>query len=158
MDKNLKNETPQNAHPKKAAFLAAYAECGTVTRAAEMAGLRRKTHNDWLAKDPDYVQQFAEAQEQATDRLEQEARRRAVDGLLRMKFYKGNPIMVPSDPKDPNSELIPYVEHEYSDMLITVLLNANNPAKFRRNVDVTSGGKPVVFTLDIGSINADKTE
>lgn len=144
MAKKTRNQRRKSPQIKKAAFLAAYAECGTITRAAEIADCDRNAHNYWLEHDRAYPERFAQAERQASDRLEQEARRRAVDGLQKVKFHQGRPIMV-QDPNFPNdqSKQIPYVEHEYSDMLLVVLLNANRPDKFRRNVDVTSGGKPI---------------
>ena len=50
-------------HPKKAALLRAYAECGTVTKAAEVANTARGNHRLWRAKDPAYAEAFEEAKE-----------------------------------------------------------------------------------------------
>jgi hypothetical protein len=68
----VKNARDIATQTKKRAFLAAYAEVGTITRAAEIAGVERKSHYLWMAKDPAYVEAFAAAGEQAGDRLEQE--------------------------------------------------------------------------------------
>lgn len=67
-------------HAKKRAVLAAYAEQGNLSRAVEIAGVARSMHYVWLDNDPAYATAFAEAEEQAADRLEGEARRRAFDG------------------------------------------------------------------------------
>ena len=64
----------ETAHPKKDAFLAAYAQCGNVTTAAKAAGCARRTHYDWLKEDPDYPARFAQAREEA-------AADKASDGL-----------------------------------------------------------------------------
>jgi len=63
---------------KQAAFLAAFAECGNVTRACEIAKVGRRTHYNWL-EDPDYEAAFSDAENQAVDALEGEARRRALE-------------------------------------------------------------------------------
>ena len=67
--------THGNSRPKRDAFLAAYAECGNITRAAEASGIARRTHYDWLAADEEYRRLFSEAHEQACDSLEAEARK-----------------------------------------------------------------------------------
>lgn len=147
MASKAKRASLTSSRNKKAAFLAAFAQCGVVTRAAEMAKVSRRSHSKWMLADPHYVTAFAEAEQESLDRLETAARIRAHDGLQRLKFYKGEPIMVPSDPKDPGSPKIPYVEHEYSDTLIMFLLNGGRPEKFKHNVDMTSGGKPIAVKI-----------
>ena len=80
--------------PKRGAFLAAYAETGCVGIAAKAAGINRCTHSEWM-KEPEYRKAFAEAQEAAGEKLEAEARRRAIEGTRRYKFNKGEPILDP---------------------------------------------------------------
>ena len=74
---------------KQQAFLAAYAKTGNVTAAARQAKCHRASHYDWLA-DPDYADAFQQAQEQAVEDLESEARKRAKHGsdLLLMFLLK----------------------------------------------------------------------
>lgn len=124
-------------HQKKRAFLAAFAECGNVSEAAESAHIHRTTHYEWLQSDPAYVQAFASAVEQAADALEKEARRRAVEGVRREKshYYKGKLVGVD-------------VETEYSDTLLIFLLKGCRPEKYRENVklDAQHGGE-VVFRV-----------
>lgn len=103
-------------HPKKRAFLAAYAECGTIIQAAEIADITRKTHYDWLAEDPDYVKACQDAYLQAGERLEQEARRRAVKGTKKPVFYKGEECGTVT---------------EYSDTLLIFLLKGAMPQKYK---------------------------
>ena len=69
----------QNSTPKKARFLRAYAKVCQITKAAELAGIDRGTHYDWL-KDPEYKAQFEAAHLQAADTLQEEAIRRATIG------------------------------------------------------------------------------
>jgi hypothetical protein len=119
---------------KKAAFLAAYAEVGNVTRAAEIAKVDRSMHYYWMANDPDYKDQFREAENRANDRLEQEARRRAVEGLRRLKFGKdGRPLIDPETGQ-------PYYEHEYSDTLLIFLLKGAMPEKYKERVSAEHSG------------------
>src|SRR5690606_25550898 len=78
-----------NRHPKKAAFLAAFAETGNVTAAAKAADINRTLHYQWLETDADYAKRFEEAREQAVERMEREALRRAVEGWEEPVFHKG---------------------------------------------------------------------
>jgi len=68
------------SHPKKRAFLAAFAECGEVKQSAELADISRELHYDWKAQDEEYAAAFAVAELLAADELEDEARRRAKKG------------------------------------------------------------------------------
>jgi len=124
---------------KKSAFLAAYAELGNITRAAQAANVARTKHYCWL-KDPAYAKAFLEAEEIAVEKLEAEARRRAVEGLKRKKFNRnGDPIMDPETSEQ-------YFEHEYSDTLLIFLLNAARPEKYKklnRHEIVGANGGPI---------------
>jgi len=106
-------------------FLAAYSQNGNVTRAAENAGVGRNTVYGWR-KDPEFEVAFGNAGEEAADLLEEEAWRRARDGLRKMKFNGKEPIMDPDTGK-------PYLEHEYSDTLLIFLLKGLRPQKYRDN-------------------------
>lgn len=65
---------------KQSAFLAAYSQCGTITKAAEAAEIARQTHYDWMKNDPEYPALFAQAEQEAADALEHAARERALAG------------------------------------------------------------------------------
>lgn len=101
----------------QAAFLAAYRECGIIGQAAAAAGLSYTAHSRWMHSDAAYGEEFRDAQEQAADRLEEEARRRAVEGTEEPVFYKG--------------EACGKVR-KYSDTLLQTLLEATRPAKFSK--------------------------
>lgn len=122
---------PKIPHPKKAAFLAALAEVGNITQAAELAGIDRKTHYIWMKNDPDYPAAYEEAMEQAADRLEQEARRRAVEGVEEPIFYQGKKVGT---------------VQKYSDTLLIFLLKGARPEKYAERYDQRisgPGGGPV---------------
>jgi hypothetical protein len=65
---------------KKRAFLSAYVKCGNITKAASSAKIARQTHYDWMRDDPEYPKLFADAEIEAGDELEYEARKRALAG------------------------------------------------------------------------------
>ena len=127
-------------HPKKRAMLVAYAACGHISQAAAAAGIDRPNHPLWIRKDPDYAAAFQEAHTGAVIVLEDEAHRRAVSGVQRVKFHEGRPIMG----KGPDGKPMTYVEHEYSDTLLIFLLKANAPEKYRERMEVTSHQPTVI--------------
>lgn len=118
-------------------FLAAYAAIGITTKAAKAAGLSPSEPYHWLKEEgmhgDEYRARLAKAEKEAEDALEAEARRRAVDGLKRFKFFQGEPII------DPDTRQ-PYYELEYSDTLLIFLLKGINPEKYRdrQSVDMNS--------------------
>ena len=106
---------------KKPAMLAAYAELGVITHAAAAAGIERSTHWRWMQDDPEYAAKFAEAHEQAVEKLEREALRRAADGWEEPVFHKG--------------EVVGHVK-KFSDTLLIFMLKAARPEKYRESPTV----------------------
>lgn len=111
----------QTGHLKKA-FLADFARTGNVTESCENVGVNRSTVYVWQEKDDQFVAGWREAEIQATERLESEARRRAVDGTQKPVYQGG--------------QLVGYIT-EKSDTLLIFLLKAHAPEKYRDNVSVT---------------------
>lgn len=160
----MSDETLQISTPKKRprwakAFLSTLAETGNVRLACEMVDIDRRTAYDLRKRDDTFVTDWESALEEAADTLEKEARRRAHDGVQRLKFDRGKPIMVPVIGDDGlvikdengNAEMIPYIEHEYSDTLLIFLLKAANPEKYRERTDVRHSGK-----IDVSKLSDDE--
>lgn len=135
------NKNPVQKRANQDAFLAAYVECGTITGAAKAAGFSNRTHYDWLVDD-DYRKRFDEACKLSAIRLEDEARRRAIEGTHVYKFDKDGEALLDPDTGQP------YREMKYSDTLMIFLLKGNNPEKFGDKVEQTHKGdkdSPVVI-------------
>ena len=115
-------------------FLAAVAECGNITQAAKAVGCDRTTHYLWKRTDPTYEARYLAAIDEAVERLEQEARRRACDGVVRKIFSRGDPVIDPETGKQ-------YEERVYSDVLLIFLLKALRPGVYREafNMIQTTG-------------------
>lgn len=109
---------------KQRAFLAAYAKCGNLTAAAELAKTSRRNHYDWLAKD-EYRAAFDAAHEEACDVLETEARRRAVEGTERPVYQGGKQVGK---------------VREFSDVLLIFLLKGARPEKYRERQAIEHAG------------------
>lgn len=121
--------TPRQAGHLKSEFLSEFARTGNISVACQRTGTARATAYAWRAQDADFAAAWLEAELQATEVLEEEARRRASDGLIRKKFDKGKPIIDLETGEQ-------YVEREYSDTLLIFLLKARNPEKYRERTDV----------------------
>jgi hypothetical protein len=74
---------------KRSAFLAAYAECGSIRDASKAARIERSAHYRWLKADPDYFARFQEADAHATQSLEDEAMERAMRGAFEPNVFQG---------------------------------------------------------------------
>lgn len=90
------------------------------TRAARDIGVTYQGVKSWKLKDKDFSTAWDEALEEGTDTLEDAARLRAVDGVERPVYQGG--------------KLVGAVT-EYSDGLLTTLLQARRPWKFKRYSD-----------------------
>lgn len=113
-------ENPTNpTHVAQQKFLKAFARHGNVTRAAKAARVDRSTPYDWQKKDEAFAAAWEDAKEAAADVLETEAFRRAVTGTLKGVYHQGEKVDT---------------ERQYSDGLLTLLLKATRPEKFKDRV------------------------
>ncbi|HTR37147.1 MAG TPA: hypothetical protein VMH80_14680 [Bryobacteraceae bacterium] len=120
--KRYSGHSDKNLHQRQ--FLEAFAVCCSVQKAARWAGVHRQTHYDWLDEDPTYPARFEEARRRAGQTLEDEAVRRAVEGVRRPVLYRGKQVYIQGEPQ---------YEVEYSDQLLIRLLEAMNPEKYRHH-------------------------
>lgn len=116
-------------HPKQRAWLIAYARLGSYCRASVASGVGLTTSHDWRRGQPAFAAALIEAREWFTEEMEFEADRRARDGVRRLKFHLGEPIIDPATGE-------PYVEHEYSDNLLMFRLKALRPEVYRERHEV----------------------
>ncbi len=120
---------------RQKAFLAAYAQCGNITGAAEAANLNRSSHYDWMRDNVTYCMAFAQAEEEAADRLEHEARRRAIEGIEEPVYQGG--------------KLVGTVK-KYSDTLLMFLAKGARPQKFKdRHEHTGANNGPIKTELGI---------
>lgn len=103
-------------------MLAALAETGNVSKAAEAAGIDRGTHYKWASADPEYKAACVDAMESAADKLEEEARRRAHDGVDEPVYQGGKKVGT---------------VRKYSDTLLIFLLKGARPEKYRERSSIT---------------------
>ena len=99
----------------QAGFLHALRASGNVSAAARAAGTCRSRCYEARRRDPGFAAAWADALEEAVDRLEMEAFRRAVEGVGEDRFFRG--------------DVVGHVTR-YSDRLLMFLLKARRPATF----------------------------
>jgi len=117
-------ELPEVTHPKKLAFLAAYAIRGTIVSAAKDANIVPKTHYNWLRQEPEaeaYKLAFEAAKAQLGPMLEDEAVRRAMDGVDEPIYQQGVKVGT---------------KRRYSDVLLIFLLKGIYPDKYRERMGI----------------------
>jgi hypothetical protein len=111
----------------KQRFLDQLATGATVRNAAGDESTRRRLY-ELRHTDADFAAAWRTAEDEGTDLLEEEAQRRAVEGVPRETFDKdGNLIRR---------------ETVYSDTLLILLLKARRPEKYRDNAKVEHAGDP----------------
>jgi len=128
------------------AFIAAYTHCASVSESARIVGLDRKQHYEWLKADRHYRAAFEAEAEQAAQSLEDEAVRRALEGVKRPMYYRGKPVRTGRG----RSGRTVY-EVEYSDQLLVLLLKRFRPQLYREHVTAeVSGTIDLVQQIEAG--------
>lgn len=122
------------------AFLREFAVCGNVLRACHAAGVSRASvYGDWLKQDA-FRALYDQAVDDAADLLEEEARRRAVDGVEKPVYQQGR--------------LVGLVR-EYSDALLTLLLKGKRPETYRerhQHEHAGPGGAPIQVVTGVPQV------
>jgi hypothetical protein len=132
--------------PRQAAFLAALACTGRISRAASAVPMARDLHYRWLRDDPGYKALFQETMERAADAWEEEAARRAVEGTVKPVFCQGKRCGG---------------IREYSDGLLQFLLRGARPEKYRERIAAehsTPEGRPIQTTMTIRLVDPTNPE
>jgi hypothetical protein len=123
-------------HPKKAAFLKAYALTGIIARAAEVAEVTRMAYYKWCEHDQDFKLAAEQARQEAADHLEHYLFQRAAGAGKKVRrtyaVVKGKRVLTEE------------VEEEGpSDTAAIFLLKGIRPEKYRERAEVSVTG-PVV--------------
>ena len=108
---------------RRAKFLKKLAETGNVSAAARAAKASRSRAYQLKAEDAGFAEEWSDALEMATDALDAEARRRAVDGVDTPRFHQGQ---------------IAGSVKKYSDSLLMFLLRAHRPDLYRERAGLTN--------------------
>lgn len=118
----MKHVTPK----KTARFIELIAEGYTINHAAKSVGISRMAPYRLRDRNPRFAKKLADAMEAGADVMEDEMRRRGVEGTLKPVFHQG--------------EICGHIR-EYSDTLLIFALKARRPEKYRDNYKVEHSGK-----------------
>lgn len=130
---------PKDTPEARVAFLAVLAKGGSPHKAASAIGIDRRTAFVWKAKDAEFAELWDDAVEAGNDGLEDEARRRAVDGI-------DKPITVAGDRE---------VVKEYSDTLLTLMLKGRRRAVYSDKVEHSGvNGAPIQHEITVRFVKA----
>jgi hypothetical protein len=132
-------------------FLAVLARTGCVAAASRAVAKERKTAYRTRERCPEFAAQWDAALAEFADGIEAEAIRRAVRGVVKFKFYKGQPILHPTLCECDHGKRSheqggrcqaagcscaqfqgqPYKERDRSDALLALLLKGLKPESYR---------------------------
>ena len=101
-------------------FLACLAETGQITKSAKAAKMDRERFYAERKRNPEFAAAWEAALEKAADMLEDVAIERAAKGVLKPVYQGGVKVGT---------------VREYSDGLLTLLLKAHKPEKFRERTE-----------------------
>jgi len=119
-----RRRTPAISAEARAAFLEAVSAGWSVSHAADRADVHRRRFYELAKADGEFAAELRDAVQTGTHALEDEARRRAVDGVDEPVFQGG--------------ELVGHVRR-YSDRLLEFLLKKRDPS-YRERSEVTVAG------------------
>lgn len=105
-------------------FLEKLSETCNVSEACRAAAIGRTTAYEWRDGEPEFAAAWNDAEQEAVDKLEREAWRRAVDGTDKPVTFQGE---------------ITATYKEYSDRMLELLLKAHRPDRYveRSKVEIT---------------------
>jgi len=113
-------------------FLQKLKETANVSLSADLVGISRVRAYQVRKKDKAFAEAWDEAIEIGTDNLEYEARHRAMHGVSKPVFYKG--------------EVCGYIQ-EYSDKLLEMLLRGRRGQIYDRNLTDLPPGSEIIIAL-----------
>lgn len=114
-------------------FLDHYAIHGRITKAAKYAGVHVSVIYQQKKIHPTLTEDMELALEKYRDILENEARRRGVEGTVKDIYYQGEVVGE---------------ERQYSDRLLEMLLKKERPHEFRERKEITgAGGGPLEINI-----------
>lgn len=125
--------TPKKWDKRQTVFLKWLSKTGNVAASCRKAKVNRSLVYSWRNEDETFAEAWDEALDIAIEMLEEEARRRAQDGVLEPVYYLGAKVGS---------------VRKYSDTLLIFLLKAHRPGKYRDHHSVEHsgpGGKPIAI-------------
>lgn len=127
---------------QQADFLSALAECVSIIRSCKKSKVPRQNIYDWLKSDEKFKKLYDEVLQLALGALEDEAIRRAHEGVLKPVYQAGKKV----------GKI-----REYSDTLLRILLQARAPEKYTQRLqnEISGpGGKPLAVDNTVTHVHS----
>lgn len=161
---------------KLTAFCAALAETCQVGKACKAVGISRQTAYEWRSELPDFAAAWDRAAKVGVTALEDEAHRRAFEGVDDPLTHQGQFTYLYEEERDEHGEVIinPATQspkyrkvldengnhkvaaiRKYSDTLAIFLLKAHAPEKYRENSKIELGGHLALGQMSDDEIRAE---
>ncbi len=167
--------TPAQRLSKQRKFLTAYSRVGIVKVACKAAGISRQTYYAWRDKDAAFKTQLPDVEQDANEALESAAYDRAVQGVPSFVVSMGRMVYeeIPVLNKDGTPKLDhegkqimlrgkPLIERKYSDSLLTTLLKARMPEKYKERLEHTGKDNGPIqvegLIIDTRNLSAEQLE
>lgn len=116
---------------KKLAVLEHIQSTGRITQSVQNANWNLNQYYYHRKRDLSFRKAINEALEMAADILEDEAMHRATIGEATPVIYRGEVVMTPQDPSNPDSPLVPLEIRKKSDRLLEMLLRSRRPEQYK---------------------------
>jgi hypothetical protein len=147
-ERDTSDSTPAHSRETwdREAWLGCYEYSKRVSEACRMVGISRQTAYAERERNDEFAARWDELNAQVVEELEAEAYRRAVEGTDKMVVSAGKRLGT---------------EKQFSDTLLTLLLKANRPEKYRERVDVAhSGGTTTTIRgrVDLSRLSPEQLE
>ena len=124
--RRARKKAPSRTDPElRTALLEAMAETASVTKACQLSGVPRRTAYKWRDAEDGFAAAWDEALDRGADALEDEAVRRAFDGVDRPVFQGGEEVGT---------------IREYSDSMLMFLLRGRRPERYKDRVAAEHSG------------------
>jgi hypothetical protein len=131
MPRTIAHKDKRTAKKRKKDFLLKLEATASMTRAAKLSNVPRRTVYDWIDNDEDFVKDLEKSKLIAVEALEDEALRRAFEGTERPVYQGGKKV----------GKI-----REYSDTLMVMLMKGNLPEKYKERFSgelTGKGGGPI---------------
>jgi len=145
--------SPAERTRKQQRFLKLYRECANIKASCRVAGINRQTFYNWRDNDPEFAAQLPEADKDADDTAEFSLYDRAIKGVESYVVSQGHIVYedIPLLDEEGKPKLDKYgkqiylhgkplKERKYSDSLLTTLLKARMPDKYKDKQQVEHAG------------------
>ncbi|HKF95947.1 MAG TPA: terminase [Gammaproteobacteria bacterium] len=134
----MEDRSSERTSRARGIFIDALGQSANISHACRASGISRTQAYSLKEKDPAFAEEWETALDQAVDRLEQEAWRRAVEGYQETT-ESGDRVSI---------------THRYSDRMLEILLKGHRPERFveKRQIEHSGPNGGPIKTVDMSKL------